>query len=396
MKILVTDGNSRAALAITRSLGKKNHHIVVGEHKHPSLASSSKYCRECITYPDPTRQPQEFIDRIKDIIKEMKIEVILPVTDVTTIPVCEHKKDLEPYCHVPFSNPESVNFAADKSKLFHLAEELGVAVPKSFWLEEEGDKDKIGDKLSYPLVIKPGRSRIKTENGWLSTMVKYADNQRELNSILAAESPLAYPLLLQERIIGPGVGIFVCYNHGTPLAFFSHRRLREKPPSGGVSVLRESIPVSPVAREFSERLLNHLQWHGVAMVEFKVDQRDDTPKLMEINGRFWGSLQLAIDAGVDFPALLIDIIDQKTSQSLVKYTAGVRTRWLLGDVDSLLMILFKRRSKLKLPKGHRSRIQYLLEFLKLWQKNTNYEVLKWDDMRPWFYEFSQWHHQNKK
>ncbi len=41
------------------------------------------------------------------------------------------------------------------------------------------------------------------------------------------------------------------------------------------------------------------------MVEFKADARTGTPYLMEINGRFWGSLQLAIDAGVDFPAILV-------------------------------------------------------------------------------------------
>ena len=126
------------------------------------------------------------------------------------------------------------------------------------------------------------------------------------------------------------------------------------------------------------------------MVEFKVDERDNIPKLMEINGRFWGSLQLAIDAGVDFPALLIETVEKNHVPPLGNYAIGVRTRWLMGDIDSLLMVLLRDRRKLSLPIGHQGRLQYLLEFLKLWQKNTYYEVLKREDIRPWIYELKQW------
>lgn len=42
------------------------------------------------------------------------------------------------------------------------------------------------------------------------------------------------------------------------------------------------------------------------MVEWKVDLRDGRPKLMEINPRFWGSLELAVRSGVNFPSLYAD------------------------------------------------------------------------------------------
>ena len=85
-----------------------------------------------------------------------------------------------------------------------------------------------------------------------------------------------------------------------PVAFFAHKRLRERPPWGGVSVLSESAEPDPRLKALARQLLDDACWHGVAMVEFKVAP-DGTPYLMEINTRFWGSLQLAIDAGVDFP-----------------------------------------------------------------------------------------------
>lgn len=390
MKVLVTDGNNRAALAITRSLGRKGHLVLVGAVRHPSLASSSKYCHDRFVYPSPTEHTVEFVECLIEVVRAKKIDIILPVSDVTTIPVTKHKKILEQYCTVPFPEETAVKLAANKAQLFQVAEELGVAVPRTLLIENSTQPFVLPQEMSFPLVVKPCTSRILTDNGWISTIVKYAKDWEELKRITKGEHPLAYPLLLQERIVGPGVGVFACYNRGKPVAYFSHRRLREKPPSGGVSVLRESIPVSPVAKEFSERLLKHLKWHGVAMVEFKLDNRDNVPKLMEVNGRFWGSLQLAIDAGVDFPNLLLDMAEQKTVGVVKDYKIGVKTRWLLGDLDSLLLILFKSKEKLNLPVGHQGKTRCFLDFMKLWGVNTHYEVLSLDDIKPWLYEVHQW------
>ena len=149
--------------------------------------------------------------------------------------------------------------------------------------------------------------------------------------ILTGLPPAAYPVLLQERIEGPGRGLFACFDRGQPVAFFAHRRLREKPPSGGVSVLCESTTLDPIAVDYGTRLLSRLGWHGVAMVEFKQDNRDGSLRLMEINARFWGSLQLAIDAGVNFPCILADIAAGKPPTGPMQYRVGVRTRWLAGD-----------------------------------------------------------------
>jgi predicted ATP-grasp superfamily ATP-dependent carboligase len=173
------------------------------------------------------------------------------------------------------------------------------------------------------------------------------------------------------------------------VSLFGHRRIREKPPSGGVSVLRESVPVSPLARAFTGKLLDHLKWHGVAMVEFKVDDRDGVPKLMEINGRFWGSLQLAIDAGVDFPEILLRMAIGETVEPDFRYKEGVATRWLWGDADSLLMLLLKRRSSLNLPEGYPGRMRAVFDFLRFFGKDLHYEVESLVDPRPFLHETSR-------
>jgi len=120
--------------------------------------------------------------------------------------------------------------------------------------------------------------------------------------------------------------------------FFAHKRLREKPPGGGVSVLSQSVSIDPAQQAIARQLLDTAKWHGVAMVEFKVSP-DDTPYLMEINTRFWGSLQLAIDAGVDFPAMLFQLACDKQTKPVTDYKIGIKLRWLLGDLDNLYLTL---------------------------------------------------------
>ena len=85
-----------------------------------------------------------------------------------------------------------------------------------------------------------------------------------------------------------------------------HRRIRERLVMGGPSTCAESVYDSKLL-DYGLRVLKNLKWHGVAMVEFKKDSIDGEFKLMEINPKFWGSLDLAIASGVDFPYLLYNM-----------------------------------------------------------------------------------------
>jgi predicted ATP-grasp superfamily ATP-dependent carboligase len=186
------------------------------------------------------------------------------------------------------------------------------------------------------------------------------------------------------------VGIFLLVWRGETRAVFSHRRIREKPPAGGVSVYRESIAADPGLVARSRALLDRFDWQGVAMIEFKVDQATGTPYLMEINGRFWGSLQLAVDAGVDFPALLVALARGESPPPFPGYRTGIRSRWWLGDVDHLLARLTKSASELALPPGSPGRLRALLHFLTLWRPGDRSEVCRWSDPAPALHEGLQW------
>jgi len=389
MNVLVTDGDQRAALAIVRSLGKRGINLIVGEEKSPCLASKSRYCKKSVIYPSPYKYPAEFFKVILRFIKEYDINVLFPVTDVTTYLIAQKKKELEEFTKIPLPSFENYTYVSNKYEILKHTIKEKLPVPTTYFIENQDILAKYIDKITYPAVAKPFSSKILTEKGWISTKVHIVRKKEELLSLYKNEEYFIYPSLVQEYINGYGTGIFVLMDHGELIIAFAHKRLREKPPSGGVSVLRESIPVNPLLKEYAIKLLNPIGWHGVAMLEFKVDEKTGQHYLMEINGRLWGSLQLSIDAGVDFPYLLYQIATGGPVETKSDYKTGIKSRWFLGDLDHTILRVFKKDSYLNLSEEFPSRLRTLLQFLKFYEPDMYYEVLSLNDPFPFLYELSQ-------
>ncbi len=125
--------------------------------------------------------------------------------------------------------------------------------------------------------------------------------------------------------------------NGEPRGEFAHRRIRDVHPTGSGSAVRVSVKPDPKLRDASLAILKALNWHGVAMVEFR--QRPDGEFVfLEVNGRFWNSLPLACYAGSDFPAGVAEIAERGDCAPLPDYKAGVRCRWFLGDFRHLVAV----------------------------------------------------------
>ncbi len=120
------------------------------------------------------------------------------------------------------------------------------------------------------------------------------------------------------------------------------------------------------------------------MVEFKLDARDGIPKLMEINGRFWNSLPLAIAAGVDFPFLLYTLGTKGKVPECFEYRVGVKNRWLLGDTRHLVEVFRGRPAGW--GDGFPSRWKTLLDFMKFIGRDLHYDDLWLSDPLPFFAE----------
>lgn len=383
--VLVLDADQRSALAVTRSLGRRGIRVTVADVTHKTLAGASRYCSDRSVYPSPAADPAGFVDSISQIATDRRIRVVFPMTETTAYLLLEHSNRLGDV-ELPFPDFDTFKAVSDKCHLFAVAKQLGISIPHTVHIDSASELASLKRTFEYPLVIKPCRSRLFTTNGIVETSVRYAHSADELDNIVEKTPYLQnHGFMVQEFIHGSGQGLFALYNRGEPVCHFAHKRIREKPPTGGVSVLSQSVPVPETLIEPSAKLLHHFRWHGVAMVEFKVTD-DGTPYLMEINPRFWGSLQLSITAGLDFPYLLYRILsrDDYFDEPETTYRNGVKLRWLLGDMDNLFITLKSRQFTGK------EKLRSLINFFYPFDKNLHYEINRIDDFRPFIKEIGDY------
>ncbi len=381
MRVLVLDADQRNALAIVRSLGRHGITILTADSGRYSLAGSSRYTSKHLQLPSTYNSAEQFIIVLTQLVEQEAIDILLPLSDVT-IPIILKARERLGKVKIPLPDKVAYEQMTDKYQLFQRAQEMGLSIPKTYFVNNRDELIAILNKIEFPVVIKPSRSRVLIANTWHHTSVTYARSKDELLVVVQNYRWFPqYPLLLQEFIQGHGCGISTLYDQGSAIGWFQHKRVREKPPDGGVSVLCESEVVDPAMQAIAERLLNAVAWHGVAMVEFK-RTAEGKSYLVEINGRFWGSLQLAIDAGMDFPWLLIQLATGARFNVRQQYFSGVRSRWLLGDLDRLYLIFKNRHGRYT----WRQIAGEVITFMTLFSRNTRYDVNRWSDPIPFVYE----------
>jgi len=347
--VLVTDASERAALAVIRSLGKKGIKVIAADATGFNAGFLSKYCAHKVTYPSPMENKEKFIESLLRLVKSMKLDLLVPITDFTMIPILERREDFEPYVKVAAPPYEVAMKAYDKFQTVSIAQRCGVPHPKTFLIDSVKTLREVASELNYPAVIKP-RMKVFWKSG-KAIMMKvtsdnYAYNEKDLQikyekltNKLRGIVPSDF-FIIQEYVQGVGYGVEVLMNDSNVMALFMHKRLREYPVTGGASTLRVSTWNRRLT-EYSVKLLREMSWQGVAMVEFKLEEKNSNTNLMEVNGRFWGSLPLAINAGVDFPYLLYKMIVDKDTFDVKGYKLGLTERWLIpGDLLWLFDSLF--------------------------------------------------------
>lgn len=384
--ILLTDPEQRAALAAARALAARGHRVLtLGASR--GLAGVSRSVWRHVTVPDGVvRQPEAFREAVARAVAVHAVEVVVPVSDFASGALLGHTGVVG--ARVAGPSAEAYARASDKAGLLAVAATCGVRVPRQHTMRWATDPWPAG--LTGALVVKPSHSVVQIRGRATKLGVRFAASASEARRLVAEMPVEAYPLLLQERILGDGIGVFLLRAAGVTRLAFAHRRLREKPPAGGVSTYRESIGVPWALQEACERLLDALAYDGAAMLEFKEEGAAGEPVLMEINARLWGSLQLAIDAGVDFPNALVALALGQSLPALPSPRLGVRTVWEFGELDHALALARRGRAAHDLPAevpvGWRAAGRALAD--RRWHDRA--EVFRWSDPKPFFAEALRW------
>lgn len=375
-RVLVTDAEVRKTLAVVRGLGE-NYETITASPQRPAIAAWSRFASRHLRSP-----PRDgFAAWLLETTRRLSVDMVICPQEATLALACSVYEDLEA-AGVVLSFPplEVLDLAFDKAKTLELAAAAGVPTPPTVVPERWQDADEAAEALGYPLVIKSRYSNFCTGTDWISGRGSdYARDSDELAAALARLDRRQPPPILQRFVAGHGAAVFVLLDRrGTLRASFAHRRLRDVRPTGSGSVLRESVAIDPILLDRSLELLRRMGWWGIAMVEYRMEEGTGEALLMEVNGRFWGSLQLATDSGVNFPRLLAEVALGGTPRTPT-CREGVAVRWWLGDLLRTLRV-FKGRPK-GFPGPFPSRWSAIRDLLGRQPAGTRNEVLRRED--PW-------------
>ncbi len=333
LRVLVTDAEMKHTLAAVRGLAQAGDTVITSSFKRFNLAPYSKDSKGFFRYPNPSTDEEGFIAAISREIARRRIDVVLPIGTESTIALAKHREKLPPV-KLPIADYGQLLTAYDKAETFKLVQTLSVPCPKTYVPASLDEVKRIAKEVSYPVVVKIRR-------GSSSKGVVYPKDGRELLNLYQALHEqgkksefldYTWPIIQEFIPAKPGtagVGYFALLNHGELRARFMHARVREYPHSGGASTAAQSIPIDPAVEGISLKILMALKWHGIMMCEYRLDARDGLPKLIELNPKFWGSLDLPIAAGVNFPALAARMAASGDIAPVLSYRTGVEFRWTL-------------------------------------------------------------------
>ena len=318
------------SLACVRSLGRRGVPIVLLTHKRTEPVLESRYVTDVVDVPNPYTAYSQYRDAVLDAAAREDVATFVPLRDIDVHLLADARDGLESHLSLPVAPPDALRTASDRVQLFEAASDAHVASPETALLDEWEDwRERTVVKPRHGIVVDGDRA------GFSADPEFFAEESPDEEQLVERMGHV--PLVQSYVPGGPEQGFFAMFDHGEPVATFQHHRVRSYSYDGGASVYRRSAADEDVTAA-GLRLLEHLDWHGPAMVEFRRDDRDDTPNLLEVNPRFWGSLALAVHAGVDFPWLYYQLARGVQPDRVESYRVGVGCHVLVGELSYLYSV----------------------------------------------------------
>lgn len=372
-KALILGTDTRVVLAILRSLGRQGVECHVAWLDENSIALRSRYLHRFHEIPGYSPANELWKERLKRLLEDERFDLVLPCNDSTLVPLQLHRGDFERFPEIHLHENEVFEIVSDKAKSFDLAQRLGINVAPAVRFDGAASRS-LSSQLTFPAIVKPLTTFDGVREDGQSNVVLKVENRDDLERTLRTP-PYDRGCLVQEFFQGVGMGVEALVDEGRILAAHQHQRLHETMSFG--SSYRKSVPLDPELYAAAEKLMSALRYTGVAMIEYLYDLQTKRWIFVEINGRFWGSLPLAVNAGADFPWFLYRYWVQGERSFPRTYRTNVRCRNLLLDWQG---------RKTRKPTG-RSRAGDLLDdAFALATLRDHLDSFAWDDVRPAFSE----------
>ena len=363
---IILGGDTPIGLSVVRELGQQGVPVHLVGKSPLSISARSRWVRGFTIRP-----PGPLIDWLPGLALELAASAIFAISEATLIelstlaPILGGARVLTP-------RQPMLGIVLDKMTTLARARAIGIDVPDNWQPEALDDFTAKAAAMRYPVVAKwrdPNVSRPLLDAACLPFhKAEYVGDADALLALLERHRPIGLWPMVQGYCPGHGLGQMLYMEDGKATLRFQHRRLHEWPPEGGVSTFCTAEPLSlhraQMAR--SEALLASIGWEGPAMVEYRYDPATGSYVLMEINGRFWGSMPLAHASGADFAweAYRRRILGERSDAPQPR--VGVRARYMLPETRRLFRVLFGRKAiadPYYKARPLRDLVSYLLGFL---------------------------------
>lgn len=385
--VLLPINDSGSSISCVRSLGRQGvRTVAVSEHRdRPAFAS--RYCNEKIIIPSPYDDLIAYKDALLTVAKRPHVRTIVPHREMDSYVLAKYESEFEGHVETLWPSLEQVTKVQDRLRLAEVARDAGVPIPETWSFDEV-------DKWDRDLIIKPRYSFLTGEyvdslserdcEGKMEPVYVSPGVEPDLEAIQdemhkpGVHIPDHIPIV-QERISGTEheYGFRGLCENGTTVMTCQKRQIRAKSYVGGASAFRETM-ADPAIDELGRRILEHLDWHGLASVQFLWNETTDEYVFTEINPRVWASIEMDVLSGADFPYGHWLVATGRSDRIEPGYEIGIGNHLLIGELQYLTSVLRERYPSVERPSFRRA----LREVLSSCIEQPNFDYVHLDDPGP--------------
>ncbi|MFA9427628.1 carboxylate--amine ligase [Natronorubrum sp. A-ect3] len=367
-----------STVACVRSLGRRGIRTIVVSSDETTPAFQSKYCDEAVRVPSPHEDLVAYKEALRSLAMRPDVRTIIPVREPDIYVLSKYRDEFAEYVSTPWPTFETLARAQDRMRLFDAADTAGVAAPETALFTTEPDQErKWIVKPRYTILGDEYVDEYTPETCIAPPSTQYLESTRGATTEDIHTEMHHVPLVQEYVSTTEEYGFFALYDEGNPLATFQHRQRRGYSYAGGPSSFRESVDI-PALEEAGLALLDELDWHGLAMVEFLHDEETGEFKLMEVNPRFWSSLPFSVQTGSDFPYYYWLLANGEQDLIDHDYQSGIGGHLLRGELLYLHSVLTKDIDLVEKP----SMTEAVTDVAWSLYDQPRFDYLSRDDPRP--------------
>lgn len=319
--VILTYCWNRVGYTILKSLHQKGLKVWAADTSKRNICSMSKFCTGSFTYPDPFTEEDAFIQVLKDKVAELRPRVLMPTHDESVV-IMRHRDEFPADLIIPYEGEEKLLLLANKAKSTELARKAGVPVPEVY--------KSIDEVKSYPVVF-------KTVIGNSAKGVFFPKDREELVKLM--DEHRDEETLLEEWIGGTDYSVDCVRWNGFCKTSVYHA-LVTKTDGGGTTTQREIVNM-PQLEAAALKLMDAVDFHGVCGLDFRYDAENNKIAYIETNARFTGGLATPVAAGFDIPWIVYKLATEGKYTEPINVRIGTRTKWILGDIITLVGRILK-------------------------------------------------------